>query len=142
MDPCALLTPGEAAASAELTIPMHQRQNWTTSGFDVVPEEIPSGQIRMCEFTWTSRQGGPELPAARGVFNLEVMDAALLPSRGTRRPIPGVADEAFLHANSAYARVGDLALGVTNLGQANRDTGEEPDAPMIGVLGAASGRLR
>ncbi len=145
VDPCSLLTKEEMAAEVEMTLEASQREARRQKGvtYAISAREVPAaeGFVRKCELSWQS-VGGDDggAPSYKGAFTVEVMTAEIMHASAggsrTPEPIPGVGDEAFFVHSVPYARVGDVAVSISNF----PDTRDAKRG--LGLLRIAVTRLR
>jgi hypothetical protein len=139
IDPCSLLTEGEIRTALESSLHPDQLEGRREKGitYDVYSQQLSrQGMWPVCTIVYRSMDpANPPDPQRSGVeFQVHVMNAddmRMLAELDRRDDIEGLGDEAFYIENAPYARVGALAVGITQF----------PEAGELALLRAAAQRL-
>ena len=145
VDPCALLTREEISEQLYLSLPLHQREHYSTPEFDVEPTPSDFGASRMCAYRFQSRDSVGGNPTWHSDFDLMVFpsNAIALPE-DKREPIAGGGAGMFKERGTAaayYVVKGGLAVSITRFPGRQEDGEGGPDAGRVALLERIAGRL-
>jgi hypothetical protein len=143
IDPCSLLTKDEVQQQEALAYSPSQLAALESKGvvWSINMESQPRGVSRACHITWQGKVNGEV--STTSDFDVVVTFADWLKGSVAAMkhplPIPNIGDEAHIVGGAsgpAYARVGDVAIGIENF------PGSKDSKPRLDLLRAAVSRAR
>jgi len=145
VDPCALLTREEISEQLYLSVPLSQREHYSTPEFGVEGTVADYGASRACAYRFESRDSVGNGPTWHSDFDLLVFpsNAIALPE-DKREPIAGAGPDMFKERGTAaayYVVKGGLAVSVTRFPGRGEDGEGGPDAGRLVLLRHIAGRL-
>lgn len=145
VDPCALLTREEISEQLYLSLPLDQREHYSTPEFDVESTPSDYGASRMCAYRFQSRDSVGSNPTWHSDFDLMVFpsNAIALPE-DRRERLAGAGPEMFKERGTAaayYVVKGGLAASITRFPGRPEEGESGPDAGRVALLNRIAGRL-
>jgi len=145
VDPCALLTTEEISEQLYLSVPLSQREHYSTDEFGVEGTAADYGASRACAYRFESRDSVGSGPTWHSDFDLLVFPStAIALPEDKRQPIDGAGPDMFKERGTAaayYVVKGGLAVSLTRFPGRGEEGEGGPDAGRLVLLRRIAGRL-